>query len=151
MQFIVNNVESTVKLGEKLGTLLNPGDIICLKGELGTGKTYFTKGIAKGLDIKETITSPTFTIVNEYNGKLKLNHFDVYRVNDIDELLSLGFDEYIYSDAVNIIEWANYIDELIPKEHIYISIYKLPNENPHIRKIIIEYHGTRYDYIKELK
>jgi len=151
VEFTLNSVEDTVKLGEKLGNLLNPGDIICLTGDLGTGKTYFTKGIAKGLEIKEPITSPTFTIVNEYRGRLKLHHFDVYRVNDIEELLSLGFDEYIYSNAVNIIEWANYIDELIPEEHIYINIYKLPGENPNGRKITIKYHGSRYDYIKELK
>lgn len=151
MEFTLNSVEDTVKLGEKLGSLLNPGDVICLTGDLGTGKTYFTKGIAKGLHIKEPITSPTFTIVNEYEGRLKLHHFDVYRVNDIDELLFLGFDEYIYSNAVSIIEWADYINELIPDEHIYINIHKSPDQNTNGRKITLGYHGKRYDYIKELK
>ena len=85
MDFIVNNIEETTSLGYKLGKLLNPGDVICLTGELGTGKTHITKGIAKGLGINDTITSPTFTIVNEYDsGRLKLNHFDVFRVADPD-------------------------------------------------------------------
>ncbi|OAA92952.1 tRNA (adenosine(37)-N6)-threonylcarbamoyltransferase complex ATPase subunit type 1 TsaE [Clostridium coskatii] len=151
MEFILNSVEDTINLGKKIGSLLNAGDIICLNGDLGTGKTHFTKGIAKGLNIDDPITSPTFTIVNEYYGRLKLYHFDVYRVNDIDEIAEIGFDEYIFSDAVSIIEWANYIEELIPRECIWVSIYKLPEKGPNYRKIIIKYHGNRYDYIKELK
>jgi tRNA threonylcarbamoyladenosine biosynthesis protein TsaE len=144
-------VKDTVALGKKLGNLLNAGDIICLKGDLGTGKTYFTKGIASGLKINEPITSPTFTIVNEYQGRLKLFHFDVYRVNDIDEISAIGFDEYIFSDAVSVIEWADYIKELIPEECIWINIYKIPEKSPDFRKIVIEYNGDRYNYIKELK
>ncbi len=151
MEFILNSVEDTISLGKKLGSLLNAGDIICLEGDLGTGKTYFTKGIAKGLGIDEPITSPTFTIVNEYYGRLKLYHFDVYRVNDIDEIAEIGFDEYIFSDAVSIIEWANYIEELIPKKCIWVSIYKQPEKGPNYRKITIKYDGNRYNYIKELK
>ena len=85
MKFEFNSVEETTKLGIQLGKLLNPGDIVCLTGDLGTGKTHITKGIARGLDIDDNITSPTFTIVNEYDsGRLKLNHFDVYRVSDPD-------------------------------------------------------------------
>ena len=86
MVFEINSVEQTTQLGINLGKLLNPGDIVCLTGDLGTGKTHITKGIAKGLEIDDNITSPTFTIVNEYDsGRLKLNHFDVYRVSDPDE------------------------------------------------------------------
>ena len=97
MDFVVNNIDETTSLGYKLGKLLNPGDVICLTGDLGTGKTHITKGIAKGLGINDTITSPTFTIVNEYDsGRLKLNHFDVYRVVDPDEVYSIGFDDYIF-------------------------------------------------------
>ncbi len=151
MEFIVNSVESTVDLGSKLGSIVIPGDIICLDGELGTGKTHFTKGVAKGLEITDPITSPTFTIVNEYEGRLKLYHFDVYRVNDPDEIEAIGFDEYIFSDAVTIIEWSNYIEELIPQEHISIKIEKIPERGVDFRKIIIKYYGERYNYIKELK
>lgn len=151
LEYILSSVKDTIELGKKLGNLLNPGDIICLRGELGTGKTYFTKGIAAGLKIDEPITSPTFTIVNEYEGRLKLFHFDVYRVNDIDEISAIGFDEYIFSDAVSIIEWADYIKELIPEECIWVSIYKIPEKGGDFRKITIEYKGNRYNYIKELK
>ncbi|NMM65390.1 tRNA (adenosine(37)-N6)-threonylcarbamoyltransferase complex ATPase subunit type 1 TsaE [Clostridium sp. P21] len=151
MNFIVDSVQSTVELGSKLGSIVKPGDIICLNGELGTGKTHFTKGIAKGLEITDPITSPTFTIVNEYTGRLKLYHFDVYRVNDPDEIEAIGFDEYIFSDAVTIIEWSNYIEELIPKEHISVKIEKILEKGTDFRKISMEYCGNRYDYIKELK
>lgn len=150
MEFIVSSVEDTINLGCKLGSMTKPGDIICLNGDLGTGKTHFAKGIARGLDIDEPITSPTFTIVNEYEGRIKLNHFDVYRVNDPDEIEAIGFDEYIFSDSVSIIEWSDYINELIPEEHIEIVIKKLPEKGTDFRKIIIKYYGNRYDYIKEL-
>ena len=98
MVFSVNSVEETTNLGISLGKILKPGDIVCLTGDLGTGKTHITKGIAKGLEITDYITSPTFTIVNEYDsGRLKLNHFDVYRVSDPDEIYAIGFDDYIFS------------------------------------------------------
>ncbi len=151
MEFIVTTVEETNKIGELVGALVNSGDIICLIGDLGTGKTHLTKGIAKGLDIKDHITSPTFTIVNEYTGRLKLYHFDVYRVNDPDEIAAIGFDEYIFSDAVSIIEWANYIEELIPPDNLTITIEKLPKLGVNYRKINFQYNHKRYDYIKELK
>lgn len=151
MEFITDNIEMTIKLGEELGKLLNSGDIICLVGDLGTGKTHITKGIAKGLGITEHITSPTFTIVNEYYGRLKLYHFDVYRVNDPDEIYAIGFDEYIFSEGVSVIEWSNYIDELIPNEHLQITIKKLPEKGDNYRSISIDSFGSRYSYIKEIK
>ncbi|WP_446897762.1 tRNA (adenosine(37)-N6)-threonylcarbamoyltransferase complex ATPase subunit type 1 TsaE [Clostridium sp. LBM24168] len=150
MRFLSKDVKDTMLLGEKLGRLLRPGDIICLNGELGTGKTHFVKGLAKGLDIEDTITSPTFTIVNEYNGRLKLYHFDVYRVNDPDEIEAIGFDEYIFSNAVSVIEWSDYIEQLIPEEHMKININKDKLGDLNFRKINIDYYGSRYDYIKEL-
>lgn len=151
MEFIVNNADSTIELGKKLGSLLNSGDIICINGDLGAGKTHFTKGVARGLSINEPITSPTFTIVNEYTGRLKLYHFDVYRVNDPDEIELIGFDEYIFSDAVSIIEWSNYIENLIPKEHIEIEIKKALDLGMDYRRVTIKCYGDRYEHIKELK
>lgn len=151
MEFIVDTADSTMKLGRKLGELVHSGDIICITGDLGAGKTHFTKGVAQGLEINEPITSPTFTIVNEYEGRLKLHHFDVYRVCDPDEIEAIGFDEYIFSDAVSIIEWSNFIEELIPKEHIWVDIKKVPELGIDFRKISIKYYGDRYNYIKELK
>lgn len=152
MEFEVYSVDDTTNLGIKLGELLNNGDIICLTGDLGTGKTHITKGIAQGLGITDNITSPTFTIVNEYDsGRLKLNHFDVYRVSDPDEIYSIGFDDYIFSDAVSIIEWANYIEEILPEDLLHISIKKDLDKGEDYRKIILTPYGERYDYIKELK
>lgn len=152
MYFDVNSVEATTTIGFNLGKLLNSGDIICLTGDLGTGKTHITKGIAKGLNIDDHITSPTFTIVNEYDtGRLKLFHFDVYRVNDPDEIYAIGFDDYIFSDGVSIIEWANYIEEILPKEYVHIDIKKDLSTDENFRRISIRAYGDRYNYIKELK
>lgn len=161
-KFTVTSTEETMRFGEKIGAQCASGDIICLIGDLATGKTHLTKGIAKGLNITEHITSPTFTIVNEYDGRLKLYHFDVYRVNDPDEIEAIGFDEYIFSEGISIIEWANYIEELIPKEEaLYITISKpflhkdnnntIQNcDNLNIREIEMEYTNNKYDYIKEM-
>lgn len=152
MEFEVYGVDDTTQLGIKLGELLKPGDIICLTGDLGTGKTHITKGIAKGLGINDNITSPTFTIVNEYEGgRLKLNHFDVYRVSDPDEIYAIGFDDYIFSDAVSIIEWANYIEEILPKDLLHIKIEKDFKIGEDYRKITLTPYGEGYYYIKELK
>jgi len=152
MDFYVNSLEETTKIGYLLGELVQPGDIICLTGDLGTGKTHITKGIAKGLGIEEYITSPTFTIVNEYDsGRLKFYHFDVYRVSDPDEIYAIGFDEYIFSEGVSVIEWANYIEEILPKEYLHIYIEKDLSKGENFRKITITPYGERYNYIKELK
>ena len=151
MEYIISSVEETMALGRQLGERAQAGDIICLTGDLGAGKTHFTKGIALGLGIDEDITSPTFTIVNEYdNGRLKLNHFDVYRVNDPDEIEAIGFDEYIFSNALSVIEWANYIEVLIPKESLQVTINKLPERGENFRKVVINYLDKRYDYVKEI-
>lgn len=151
MEFIVNSVEQTMSLGIQIGEKVNSGDILCLIGDLGTGKTHITKGIAKGLQVEDHITSPTFNIVNEYDGRHKFFHFDVYRVNDPDEIEAIGFDEYIFSDGVSVIEWANYIEELIPENHLRITIDKLPELGVNYRKITLNYTNERYDYVKEIK
>lgn len=151
MEFIVDSVEKTISIGTEIGKNVNEGDIICLIGDLGTGKTHITKGIAEGLNVDDHITSPTFNIVNEYDGRLKLYHFDVYRVNDPDEIEAIGFDEYIFGDGVSIIEWANYIEELIPEDHLRITIEKLPDMGVNFRKISIKYNSDRYNYVKEIK
>lgn len=152
MIFEVNSIDETTKLGLSLGKLVNSGDIICLTGDLGTGKTHITKGIARGLGIDEMITSPTFNIVNEYTtGRLKLNHFDVYRVSDPDEIYAIGFDDYIFSDAVSIIEWANYIEEILPRDFLHINISKDLSKNENYRNITLKSYGKKYNYIRELK
>ncbi|RUT55129.1 tRNA threonylcarbamoyl adenosine modification protein YjeE [Clostridium botulinum] len=151
MEFIVDSINKTIDIGNFIGHHCNSGDILCLNGDLGAGKTHLSKGIAKGLNIKDNITSPTFNIVNEYDGRLKLYHFDVYRVNDPDEIEAIGFDEYIFGEGISIIEWSDYIEDLIPNEHMDIRINKIPEKGESYRKITINYYDNRYDYIKELK
>ncbi|NFD28392.1 tRNA (adenosine(37)-N6)-threonylcarbamoyltransferase complex ATPase subunit type 1 TsaE [Clostridium botulinum] len=151
MKFIVDSINKTIDIGNFIGRHCNSGDVLCLNGDLGAGKTHLSKGIAKGLNIKDNITSPTFNIVNEYDGRLKLYHFDVYRVNDPDEIEAIGFDEYIFGEGISIIEWSDYIEDLIPNEHMDIRINKIPEKGESYRKITINYYGNRYDYIKELK
>ncbi|MBK1811398.1 tRNA (adenosine(37)-N6)-threonylcarbamoyltransferase complex ATPase subunit type 1 TsaE [Clostridium sp. YIM B02505] len=151
MEFIIDSVDNTIELGRKIGSMCKPGDIFCLTGDLGTGKTHITKGIAEGLNVQEYITSPTFNIVNEYHsGRLSLFHFDVYRVSDPDEIYEIGFDEYIFGNGVSVIEWANYIEELIPDQFVHIKLSKLPEKGENLRKVTIKYFGNRYDYLKEL-
>ncbi|MCQ4636139.1 tRNA (adenosine(37)-N6)-threonylcarbamoyltransferase complex ATPase subunit type 1 TsaE [Anaerovorax odorimutans] len=113
----LKNEEETRVFGRQLGQNSKKGDIIALIGDLGTGKTALTKYIAEGLGIQETITSPTFTIVQEYHdGRLPLYHFDVYRIGDPDEMFELGYEEYFFGDGVCVVEWADLIEELIPQE-----------------------------------
>lgn len=139
-----------MNLGRKLGTVIEKGSTVCLTGDLGTGKTHFAKGFAKGLGIKDNITSPTFTIVNEYDeGRLPFYHFDVYRVNDIDEILQVGFEEYVYGQGVTLIEWADMIEAILPEELIHVKIEK--TENPDERKITIRSFGKEYDFLEELQ
>ena len=112
------------QLAKKLGEKAKKGEIYCLEGELGTGKTVFAKGFAKGLGIEEIVDSPTFTIVKEYRGREKLYHFDVYRIEDIEELQEIGFSEMISGDAICLIEWASQIEEEIPENAKWITIEK---------------------------
>jgi len=142
-----NNSDRTKELGIDIGKLLSSGDIICLSGDLGTGKTTFVNGLANGLEIKEYITSPTFTIVNEYVGKYKLYHFDVYRINDPEELYNIGFDEYIYSEAISVIEWAELVSEIVPKEKLWIKITKNTDISDEYRKFEIDSIGNRYELL----
>ncbi|QUH30198.1 tRNA (adenosine(37)-N6)-threonylcarbamoyltransferase complex ATPase subunit type 1 TsaE [Vallitalea guaymasensis] len=132
------SAEETKKIGKELGQDAKKGQIYCLMGDLGVGKTVFTKGFAEGLGIDEHITSPTFTIVNEYHtDKLNFNHFDVYRIDDPDEMYEIGYEEYFYNDGVCLIEWANLIEEIIPEEAIWINIEKDLDKGLDYRQITI--------------
>jgi tRNA threonylcarbamoyladenosine biosynthesis protein TsaE len=122
-----------------IGEKAKKGQIYCLIGDLGVGKTVFTKGFAQGLGISEHITSPTFMIVNEYHsGRLVFNHFDVYRIEDSDEMYEIGYEEYFYDEGVCLVEWANLIDELIPDGAIWIKIEKDLEKGLDYRKISVE-------------
>ena len=122
LEFVTTNAKETERLGMKIAKGLKGGEVLAMTGDLGAGKTTMTKALARGLGIEEHVTSPTFTIVNEYKGRLKLFHFDVYRIGDIEEMYDLGFEEYIYGDGVSIIEWSNLIKEILPEDTINIEI-----------------------------
>ncbi len=127
--------EETLLIGKKIGETAKEGQIYCLNGDLGVGKTVFTKGFALGLDIDEHITSPTFTIVNEYEGRLNFYHFDVYRIEDPEELYEIGYEEYFFGNGVCLVEWAELIKELLPDNIININITKDLEKGVNYRKI----------------
>lgn len=130
--------EATLSLAEAFSKELCPGDIVCLNGELGVGKTVFTKGLAKGLGVTEDVVSPTFTILQEYrSGRMPLFHFDVYRIEDPDEMNEIGFEEYFFGDGVTVVEWSALIAELIPPNAKKVLIEKDPSRGFDYRKITI--------------
>lgn len=133
------SAEETYQLGIEIGQKATKGQVYTLVGDLGVGKTVFTQGLAKGLAIEEPISSPTFTIVQVYDeGRLPFYHFDVYRIGDISEMDEIGFEDYVYGEGVSLIEWANLIEEILPEEHISITIEKDLEKGFDYRKITIE-------------
>lgn len=133
--------EDTIKIANEIADTLKGGEFIAMYGDLGAGKTAFVQGIAKALGITNHVTSPTFTIVNEYEGRLPLYHFDVYRIGDPEEMFEIGYDEYVESDGVCIVEWAELIEELFPREYTKITILKDEEKDFDYRKIIVEKRG----------
>lgn len=130
--------EDTYQIGKELGGQMKSGQVLALVGDLGVGKTVFTQGFAKGLGIEEPISSPTFTIIQEYeDGRIPFYHFDVYRIGDIEEMEEIGFDDYIYGEGVCLIEWANLIKEILPKRILMITIEKDLEKGFDYRKISI--------------
>lgn len=140
-----NTPDETKGLGERLGRLLKDGDIICLHGELGAGKTTFVQGIARGLGVKEGfITSPTFVIVNEYKGRLPLYHIDLYRLNSIAEIEDIGILEYLKGKGVTVIEWAEKAEEMLPEERLSVYLESLGGDK---RMITFKAKGKGYEKI----
>jgi tRNA threonylcarbamoyladenosine biosynthesis protein TsaE len=134
-ELLSSSYEETLQWGEKIGLTLVPGDIVALKGDLGAGKTSITKGIAKSIGIKDVITSPTYTIVYEYEGKIPLYHMDMYRISGIEEFEMLGVDDLLFGKGITLIEWSERIQEYLPEKGKSISIKIIENG---MRKIILE-------------
>ncbi|MBP3421678.1 MAG: tRNA (adenosine(37)-N6)-threonylcarbamoyltransferase complex ATPase subunit type 1 TsaE [Lachnospiraceae bacterium] len=131
--------QETFALGKSIGEKAKPGEIYALLGDLGVGKTVFTKGVAAGLAIKEQVNSPTFTIVQVYDsGRMPFYHFDVYRIGDPEEMDEIGYEDYFFGDGLCLVEWANLIDELMPEETGWITIEKDLQKGFDYRKITIE-------------
>ncbi len=133
------STQDTFQIGENLGKKCKPGEVYCLLGDLGVGKTVFTQGFAKGLGIKEPVNSPTFTIVQVYEeGNMPFYHFDVYRIGDIEEMDELGYEDYFYGQGVCLIEWASLIKEILPENVRVITIEKQLEKGFDYRRITLE-------------
>ncbi|MGM9928655.1 MAG: tRNA (adenosine(37)-N6)-threonylcarbamoyltransferase complex ATPase subunit type 1 TsaE [Bacillus sp. (in: firmicutes)] len=145
-EIITRSAEETSVIAYKMGQVLSKGSVITLEGDLGAGKTTFTKGLAKGLGIARNVNSPTFTIIKEYKGRLPLYHMDVYRVED--EYEDLGFEEYFEGEGVTVVEWAHLIADQLPTELLAIQIFY---QGECERKIVLKPVGDRYvDLCKEI-
>ena len=129
----------TFALGREMGEKARPGQVFCLDGDLGAGKTVFTQGFAAGLGIAGPVNSPTFTILQVYEeGRLPLYHFDVYRIGDAEEMDEIGYEEYVYGDGVSLIEWSMRITELLPPDAVHIEIERAPEKGFDYRRICVE-------------
>jgi tRNA threonylcarbamoyladenosine biosynthesis protein TsaE len=133
-----NRSAETFSLGQAIGEVLEPGDIICLYGDLGTGKTVLTQGIGHGLGVKELIDSPTFTLINQYLGRIILYHLDLYRLEDSRELEQLGWEEFLYGDGASVVEWAEKLENQLPANYLKISLEKVWPETGEARRIRLE-------------
>lgn len=131
--------KDTFRIAYEMGKQIKPGEVVCLNGDLGTGKTLFSQGFAKGLGIEESVNSPTFTIVQQYDeGRMPLYHFDVYRIEDSEEMDEIGFADMIYGDGVCLIEWAERINDILPESYISVTIGKDLKKGFDYRRIVVE-------------
>ena len=146
-QYVSDSETCTHTLGQMLGTLVQAGDVLCLNGDLGAGKTKFAQGVGCGLEIEEAITSPTFTLINEYQGRLPYYHMDVYRLEGVEEMYDIGYEEYFESAGVVLIEWANQVAEILPEERLEIEIQRGEQEEERI--ITLKPRGVRYNQLVE--
>ena len=140
IKLISRSPENTFKIGSLLATVLKAGDVIALYADLGGGKTVFTQGICKGLGVNDYVTSPTFTLIQEYQGDKPVAHFDFYRLEKLDEIEALGLDTYFDSESVSIIEWADRAQTLLPGYRIDVSLNRIQingSHNPELREIIL--------------
>ena len=141
LDFISHSEAQTRRLGARLGELLEGGEVIALQGELGTGKTRWVQGMGQGLQIKQQITSPTFTLISEYAGRLTLYHIDLYRIDGPAEAIDFGLEDYVYSDGVCVIEWAERVAKILPASCLWITLYHLDETK---RRITMRAAGDHY-------
>ena len=132
MEYLSHSPEETEQLGEQLGRTLRPGSVVAYRGDLGMGKTAFTRGLARGLGCTCRVTSPTFTIVNEYSGALPLFHFDMYRLDSSDDLFDIGWEDYLTRGGVCAVEWSERVEDALPDDTLWVSIARGNGENDRI-------------------
>ena len=142
LDLVTHSPEETQQVGRRLGELARPGDVVLLVGDLGTGKTCLTQGIARGLGINDYVLSPSFVIVRELHGRLPLFHVDLYRLDRLEETQDLGLDDYLYDGGVTVVEWAEKAAGLMPPEHVQISLAYVSDTE---RRLTLRPQGTRYE------
>ena len=147
LKYTSKGERSTERLGERIGSMARPGLILTLRGDLGAGKTVLARGVARGLGIEGPVTSPTFTLLNQLSGRFPFYHFDLYRLDDADEIYELGFEEFINGDGVAVIEWPENMDYLHPNEYVDIYINKAVDDE--IRDIKIEIIGDSFKWLEK--
>ena len=145
-QYNTKSPEQTSELAVLLAGLLKPGMVICLDGDLGAGKTLFVKAAAKALGVEEEVTSPTFALVNVYQGKVLIYHFDLYRLQQVEQLADIGFDEYVNGDGISLIEWPNEFKAALPEEYLWIEIIRTADSERSWRFLP---QGEKYDALSE--
>ncbi|HHW71113.1 MAG TPA: tRNA (adenosine(37)-N6)-threonylcarbamoyltransferase complex ATPase subunit type 1 TsaE [Clostridiales bacterium] len=146
IEYISRNADDTNAIGIAIGTVARPGLIITLNGDLGVGKTVLARGIGRGLGVDAPITSPTFTILHQYKGRLPFYHFDMYRLSDEEEIFELGFEDFIYGDGVSVIEWPENMGVYHPDKYVQIDIERIDDNT---RKIIINVIGDEFKWLEE--
>ncbi|MBN1220549.1 MAG: tRNA (adenosine(37)-N6)-threonylcarbamoyltransferase complex ATPase subunit type 1 TsaE [Anaerolineae bacterium] len=140
LDFISHSETQTRRLGARLAKFLQPGDVLALMGELGSGKTRWVQGVCQGLDVSEPVNSPTFTLVNEYQGRLPVFHIDLYRIATSAEVLTFGLEDYLYGSGVALIEWADRAEAFLPDDYLTVALYHLEQTK---RRIVLRSHSQR--------
>ncbi len=147
MEIISDSIQETLNIGKLIARGLNKGDIVCLFGSLGSGKTVLTKGISRALGVdKGQVTSPTFVLIRQYEGRIPIYHFDLYRLNTAEDVLDLGYEEYLFDEGISVIEWADKLGRLLPREFLKIELRVIGERK---RKLKISAIGRRYDKLLE--
>ncbi len=141
LDFISHSENQTRRLGMRLAALLNPGDVLALVGDLGSGKTRWVQGICRGLNVTDPVISPTFTLVNEYQGRWPIYHIDLYRLSDASEVLTFGLEDYLYGSGISLIEWADRAGEFMPDNYLTVELYHLEETK---RRVVLRPQGTRF-------
>jgi tRNA threonylcarbamoyladenosine biosynthesis protein TsaE len=147
LDFISHSEAQTRRLGARLAPLLNPGDVLALTGELGTGKTRWVQGVCQGLAVAGPVSSPTFTLVNEYEGRYPVYHIDLYRLEQSSEVLSFGLEDYLYGTGITLIEWAERAAHFLPADYLAVELYHLEDTK---RRIVLKPHGRQYQNLLAL-
>ncbi|WP_243653013.1 tRNA (adenosine(37)-N6)-threonylcarbamoyltransferase complex ATPase subunit type 1 TsaE [Tumebacillus sp. BK434] len=150
LTYHTRSVDETQAVAKALGAIVQPGDLLCLTGDLGAGKTTFTQGLARGLGVEEPVSSPTFTIIKEYDeGRIPLYHMDIYRLGESAAEEDLGFDEYFFGEGVSVVEWAEWLQEVLPEDRLQVTVHNL---TPTDREISFAATGPRAEArLKELE